>query len=80
MIFGAEVIPFSFSPETVNRYLLAPLNPVLTHYTVNPSMPPPERPAVQDTKLKLEGAVLTSKNASRDAQCFSGYLARIDEA
>ncbi|KAI0279681.1 hypothetical protein BC826DRAFT_1155830 [Russula brevipes] len=43
----AEVIPFNFLPEMVNRYL-APSNPVVIHYMVNPSMPPPERPAAWD--------------------------------
>ncbi|KAI0281338.1 SWIB/MDM2 domain-containing protein [Russula brevipes] len=70
-IFGAEVIPFNFLPEMVNRYL-APSNPVVIHYTVNPSMPPPERPAAWDIELKLEDVTLKSKmqavtlNASRD--------------
>ena len=55
----------------VNRYL-APPNPVVINYTVNPSMPPPERLAAWDIELKLEDVALKSKmqgvtlNPSRD--------------
>ena len=70
-IFGAEVIPFNFLPELVNRYL-APPNPVVINYTVNPSTPPPDRPGAWDIELKLEDVALKSKmqgvslNPSRD--------------
>ncbi|KAH9170731.1 SWI/SNF complex subunit [Lactarius sanguifluus] len=70
-IFGAEVVPFNFLPELVNRYL-APPNPVVVNYTVNPSIPPPERPTAWDIELKLEDVALKSKmqgvtlNPSRD--------------
>jgi SWI/SNF-related matrix-associated actin-dependent regulator of chromatin subfamily D len=70
-IFGAEMIPFNVLPELANRYL-APPNPVVIYYTVNPSVPPPERPAAWDIELKLEDVALKSKmqsvtlNASRD--------------
>ncbi|KAH9012860.1 SWI/SNF complex 60 kDa subunit [Lactarius deliciosus] len=69
--FGAEVVPFNFLPELVNRYL-APPNPVVVNYTVNPSIPPPERPTAWDIELKLEDVALKSKmqgvtlNPSRD--------------
>jgi SWI/SNF-related matrix-associated actin-dependent regulator of chromatin subfamily D len=70
-IFGAEMIPFNFLPELVNRYL-APPNPVVINYTVNPSTPPPDRPTAWDIELKLEDVALKSKmqgvslNPSRD--------------
>ncbi|KAH9990368.1 SWI/SNF complex subunit [Russula vinacea] len=70
-IFGADMIPFNALPELANRYL-APPNPVVIYYTVNPSVPPPERPAAWDIELKLEDVALKSKmqsvtlNASRD--------------
>jgi len=70
-IFGHDVIPFNHLPELANRYL-APPNPVVIHYTVNPSVPPPDRPAAWDIELKLEDVALKSKmqavtlNASRD--------------
>ena len=70
-IFGGDVIPFNLLPELANRYL-APTNPVVIHYTINPSVPPPERPSAWDIELKLEDVALKSKmqavtlNASRD--------------
>jgi len=70
-IFGHDVIPFNLLPELANRYL-APPNPVVIHYTVSPSVPPPDRPAAWDIELKLEDVALKSKmqavtlNASRD--------------
>ena len=65
------MIPFNALPELANRYL-APPNPVVIYYTVNPSVPSPERPAAWDIELKLEDVALKSKmqsvtlNASRD--------------
>jgi SWI/SNF-related matrix-associated actin-dependent regulator of chromatin subfamily D len=65
------MILFNHLPELANRYL-APPNPVVIYYTVNPSVPPPERPAAWDIELKLEDIALKSKmqsvtlNASRD--------------
>jgi len=62
---------FNHLPELVNPYL-APTNPVVIHYTINPSVPPPERPSAWDIELKLEDVALKSKmqavtlNASRD--------------
>jgi SWI/SNF-related matrix-associated actin-dependent regulator of chromatin subfamily D len=65
------MIPFNLLPELANRYL-APPNPVVIFYTINPSTPPPERPAAWDIELKLEDVALKSKmqgatlQASRD--------------
>ena len=65
------MIPFNFLPELANRYL-APPNPVVIYYIVNPSTPPPERPSAWDIELKLEDVALKSKlqavtlNPSRD--------------
>jgi SWI/SNF-related matrix-associated actin-dependent regulator of chromatin subfamily D len=65
------MIPFTLLPELVNRHL-APPNPVVIYYAVNPSLPPPERPTAWDIELKLEDVALKSKmqsvtlNASRD--------------
>ncbi|KAH9976864.1 SWI/SNF complex subunit [Lactifluus volemus] len=70
-IFGNDMIPFTVLPELVNRHLTPP-NPVVIYYTVNPSVPPPERPAAWDIELKLEDVALKSKmqgamvQASRD--------------
>jgi SWI/SNF-related matrix-associated actin-dependent regulator of chromatin subfamily D len=65
------MVPFSLLPELANRHL-APPNPVVIYYTVNPTTPPPERPAAWDIELKMEDVALKSKmqsvtlNASRD--------------
>ena len=65
------MIPFNLLPELANRYLASP-NPVVIYYTINPSVPPPERPSAWDIELKLEDVALKSKmqavtlNASRD--------------
>jgi SWI/SNF-related matrix-associated actin-dependent regulator of chromatin subfamily D len=65
------MIPFHLLPELVNRHLTPP-NPVVIYHTVNPSIPPPERPAAWDIELKLEDVALKSKmqgamvQASRD--------------
>lgn len=70
-IFGGDVIPFHHLPELANRHLASP-SPVVIHYTINPSVPPPERPSAWDVELKLEDVALKSKmqavtlNASRD--------------
>ncbi|KAI0060153.1 BAR-domain-containing protein [Artomyces pyxidatus] len=62
-IFGAEVIPFALLPELVNRYLLPP-DPIIIHYTVNPSIPPPERPSAWDVEIKTEDLNLKAKMSS----------------
>jgi SWI/SNF-related matrix-associated actin-dependent regulator of chromatin subfamily D len=65
------MILFNHLPELVNRHLTPP-NPVVIYYTINPSIPPPERPAAWDIELKLEDIALKSKmqgamvQASRD--------------
>lgn len=65
------MVLFNFLPDLVNRHL-APPNPVVIYYTVNPSAAPPERPAAWDIELKLEDVALKSKmqgatlQASRD--------------
>ena len=75
------MIPFNVLPELANRYL-APPNPVVIYYTVNPTAPPPERPAAWDIELKLEDVALKSKmqsvtlTASRDT---SRELTKLDD-
>ena len=65
------MIPFNALPELANRHL-APPNPVVIYYTINPSVPPLERPSAWDIELKLEDVALKSKmqaatlNTSRD--------------
>lgn len=51
---------FQKLPEIVNRYL-APPEPIVLHYTVNPAVAPPERPSAWDVEVKMEDAVLRAK-------------------
>ena len=44
---------FQHLPEIVNRFLAAP-DPVILHYTINPTVPPPEKPSAWDVELKLD--------------------------
>ncbi|KAI6002430.1 SWI/SNF complex 60 kDa subunit [Pisolithus orientalis] len=65
-IFGGDTVVFQQLPELVNRYLMPP-DPVVLHYTINPMVPPPERPQAWDiedstqdlSKLDDEIALLT---------------------
>ncbi|KAI0270603.1 SWI/SNF complex subunit [Gloeopeniophorella convolvens] len=80
-IFGADAVPFAFLPELVNRNL-APPDPVVIHYTINPSVPPPERPSAWDVELKLEDTVLKSKMQSvslNSSQGTTRELTRLDD-
>ncbi|TFK69202.1 SWI/SNF complex 60 kDa subunit [Pluteus cervinus] len=60
MIFGTDIIPFQKLPELVNRYL-APPEPIVMFYTINPAVSPPERPSAWDVEVKIEDAALKSK-------------------
>ena len=44
-------------PEVVNRFL-SPPDPVVLHYTLNPAIPPPEKPGAWDVEVKLDDATL----------------------
>ncbi|KAE9399403.1 SWI/SNF complex protein [Gymnopus androsaceus JB14] len=61
-IFGMDTIPFQKLPELVTRHL-APPEPILLHYSFDPSVPPPEqeRPSAWDVEIKLEDAVLKTR-------------------
>ncbi|KAF8064246.1 SWI/SNF complex protein [Lyophyllum atratum] len=59
-VFGGDSIVFQKLPEVVNRYLAAP-DPIVLHYTINPSIPPPERPSAWDVEIKMEDASLKSR-------------------
>ncbi|KAF9265064.1 SWI/SNF complex 60 kDa subunit [Marasmius fiardii PR-910] len=53
-IFGGhETLPFAKLPEVLTRYLMPP-EPILLHYQIDPSMPPPERPSAWDVEIKME--------------------------
>lgn len=59
-VFGSDSISFQSIPELVNRFLSAP-DPVILHYTVNPAIPPPERPSAWDVEVKMEDTSIKSR-------------------
>jgi len=59
-IFGAEAIHFTALPEIANRYLMPP-DPVIIHYTINPSLASPEKPVAYDVEIKMEDTSLRAK-------------------
>ncbi|KAG6865588.1 hypothetical protein C0991_001137 [Blastosporella zonata] len=59
-IFGGDHILFHQLPELVNRYLAAP-DPIILHYTINPTIQPPERPQAWDVEIKMEDFSLKSR-------------------
>ncbi|KIY48606.1 SWI/SNF complex 60 kDa subunit [Fistulina hepatica ATCC 64428] len=58
-LFGNEVM-FAKLPEMVNRYLAA-ADPIVLHYTINPAMPPPERPTAWDVEVKIDDVALRGR-------------------
>ncbi|KAM6493215.1 SWI/SNF complex protein [Amanita muscaria] len=80
VIFGAETVYFQNLPEIVNRFLSAP-EPAILHYTLNPAVPPPDRPSAWDVEIKMEDIMLKNKmgvivNPSKENV---ENLARLDE-
>jgi SWI/SNF-related matrix-associated actin-dependent regulator of chromatin subfamily D len=78
--FGVEQFQFRDIPNFIKRHLTPP-DPVVLHYTIDPSVPPPERPAAWDMELKTEDTFLKgrmntllqmSKDSLRD-------IAKLDE-
>ncbi|KIM55127.1 hypothetical protein SCLCIDRAFT_30560 [Scleroderma citrinum Foug A] len=61
-IFGGDAVVFQQLPELVNRYLMPP-EPVILHYTINPTVPPPDRPSAWDAEVKMEDASLKNRMA-----------------
>ena len=41
-----------------------PADPVILHYTLNPSQPPPDRPQAWDIEIKMEDLALKAKMTS----------------
>ncbi|KAJ3574032.1 hypothetical protein NP233_g2039 [Leucocoprinus birnbaumii] len=62
-VFGAETIAFQQIPELVNRHLGGP-EPVVLHYLLNPTQPPPERPMAWDVEIKMEDSSLKNRMAT----------------
>lgn len=61
-IFGAESVFFQNLPEIINRFLTAP-EPIVLQYTLNPTVPPPERPSAWDAEIRMEDTTLKNKMA-----------------
>ncbi|KAI0776606.1 SWI/SNF complex 60 kDa subunit [Trametes elegans] len=59
-IFNAETAYFQHLPELVNRFLMPP-DPIILHYTINPSVPPPEKPSAWDVEVKVDDSHLKSR-------------------
>ncbi|KAI0686141.1 SWI/SNF complex 60 kDa subunit [Earliella scabrosa] len=59
-IFNAETAYFQHLPELVNRFLLPP-EPIILHYTLNPTVPPPEKPAAWDVEVKIDDSNLKGR-------------------
>ncbi|KAF5369594.1 hypothetical protein D9758_002651 [Tetrapyrgos nigripes] len=62
MLFGVDAMPFQKLPEVVNRFLTPP-QPVILHYTIDPSVLPPERPQAYDVEIKMEDSALKGRMA-----------------
>lgn len=57
------MVVFQQLPELVNRYLMPP-DPVVLHYTINPAVPPSDRPSAWDIEVKMEDTSLKSRMAT----------------
>lgn len=51
---------FTQLPERVNRFLL-PAEPIVLHYTINPSIPPPDRPVAYDVEVQMDDINLKTR-------------------
>ena len=59
-IFNTDTVFFQHLPEIVNRFLLPP-DPVILHYTLNPTIPPPEKSYAWDVEVKVDDSNLKSR-------------------
>lgn len=64
----------------MNKYLMPP-DPVLLYYTIDPSMPPPERPTAWDIEVKTEDTLLKNRMAAmiHTNKETSSNLQKLDE-
>ena len=46
----------------MNRYLVAP-DPIILHYSINPGVPPTDRPSAWDVEVKMEDSALKHRMA-----------------
>ena len=72
---------FQQLPEIVNRYL-APPEPIVLHYTLNPAVAPPEKPAAWDVEVKVDDSNLKGRMqhvVMSMAQDSAKELTKLDE-
>lgn len=80
-IFGTESVLFQQLPELVNRYLLPP-DPIVLHYTLNPGVPPLDKPGAWDVEVKLDDSGLKGRMSHvvvQMAQDTAKNLVKLDE-
>ncbi|KAI0753690.1 SWI/SNF complex 60 kDa subunit [Fomes fomentarius] len=80
-IFNADTVYFQHLPELVNRFLLPP-DPIILHYTLNPTVPPPEKPAAWDVEVKVDDSNLKGRMqhvVMSMAQDSAKELTKLDE-
>ncbi|EPQ55665.1 hypothetical protein GLOTRDRAFT_138501 [Gloeophyllum trabeum ATCC 11539] len=58
--FRVDVIEFLKLPEAVDKFLMPP-DPIILHYTINPSIQPPERPSAYDVEVKMDDVNLKAR-------------------
>ncbi|KAJ3486052.1 hypothetical protein NLI96_g4515 [Meripilus lineatus] len=59
-IFGQDSISFQQIPERINRYFM-PAEPIVLHYTLNPSVPPPEKASAWDVEVRTDDLGLKTR-------------------
>ncbi|KAK7031327.1 SWI/SNF and RSC complexes subunit ssr3 [Favolaschia claudopus] len=59
-IFNGDSILFQKLPELVNRCLNPP-EPIVVHYSIDPTIPAPERPTAWDVEVKMDDAALKGR-------------------
>lgn len=64
----------------MNRHLTTP-EPVVLHYTLNPTVPPPERPSAWDVEIKMEDTTQKSRMATmvQASKESTSTLLKLDE-
>ncbi|PIL26284.1 hypothetical protein GSI_12040 [Ganoderma sinense ZZ0214-1] len=80
-IFSGEQVYFQQLPEIVNRYLAQP-EPIILHYTLNPAVAPPEKPAAWDVEVKVDDSNLKGRMqhvVMSMAQDSAKELTKLDE-
>lgn len=59
-IFGADAVQFQQIPERVNRFL-GKAEPIVLNYTLDPTVPPPEKPVAFDVEVKMDDTAMKSR-------------------